>query len=217
MHLHQVSIVEQLDQGRVRPHVQILSNVDLRRGLLQAQAGDADQLGDTELLANLITLFNAGFVTTTHLFGNGLALLLDRPDELAALRADPELAPLYVEEILRYEPPAHFVVRYAGEDSEIVGLPVPEGSAVLVVLAAANRDPRRFPDPDVFDPRRPDNQPLTFGNGPHYCLGAALTRAEGQLALPMLFGRFPKLALAATPAAPRQLMFRGYDTLPVTL
>jgi len=187
-----------------------------RQDLLSALVGvQSDQLSDTELLANLITLFNAGFVTTTHLLGNGLTLLLDRPDLLATLRAKPELAGDYVEEILRYEPPTHFVVRFATTDTEIAGVPVPAGGRVLVLLGAGNRDPRRYPDPDVFDPFRPDNHPLTFGAGAHYCLGAALSRAEGQVALPLLFDRFPDLALAEHPGDPRTLMLRAYDTLMV--
>src|SRR5207248_660356 len=141
--------------------------------LVSALALLGDQLTDVELIANLITLFNAGFVTTTHLLGNGLALLLEHRD------ADP--AP-FVEEVLRYEPPVHFGVRYASVDTEIDCLRVAKGSTVLVLMGAANRDPARFPDPDTFDPTRPDNQHLAFSAGPHYCLGAALSRLEGQLA-----------------------------------
>jgi cytochrome P450 len=190
---------------------------DLVSALVEAQATAADQLSDVELLANLITLFNAGFVTTTHLLGNGLTLLLQRPAERAALLADPGLAPGYVEEILRYEPPVHFGVRRALTDTEVAGLAVPAGSTALVLLAAANRDPVRFPDPDAFLPTRADNQPLSFGGGPHYCLGAALSRVEGRLALPMLLARFPRLALAGEPGERSQLVLRGYDSLPVTV
>ncbi|HET8658658.1 MAG TPA: cytochrome P450 [Micromonosporaceae bacterium] len=190
---------------------------DLVSALVQAQAEQAGQLDDTELLANLITLFNAGFVTTTHLLGNGLVLLLERPEQRAALLADPELAPAYVEEILRYEPPVHFGVRRALADTEVAGLPVAAGSTALVLLGAANRDPARYPDPDAFLPSRPDNQPLSFGGGVHYCLGAALSRLEGRLALPMLLERFPRLALAGEPDERSQLVLRGYDRLYVTV
>ncbi|MEV4846079.1 cytochrome P450 [Micromonospora matsumotoense] len=192
-----------------------------RDDLVSALAGirdeRPDQLSETELLANLIVMYNAGFRTTANLFGNGLTLLLARPDALAALRADPRLAPAYVEEILRYEPPVHFAVRYAAQDTEIAGLPVPRGRSVLVLTGAANRDPRRFPDPDSFDPSRPDNRHLAFSAGPHYCVGAALGRAEGRLVLPRLLDRFPALALAAEPGERRQLMLRGHDRLPVRL
>lgn len=189
---------------------------DLVSALVRAQA-DGAPLSDEALLANLITMFNAGFVTTTHLIGNGLTLLLDRPEALARLLADPGLAPSYIEEILRYEPPTHFSIRWACENTEIMGVPVAEGSRVLVLFGAANRDPARFADPDVFDPLRADNQPLSFGGGLHYCLGAALSRLEGQLALPMVFRRFPRLAVAGKPGERDKLMLRGYASLPVTI
>lgn len=184
---------------------------DLISALVNAQGDLA--LSEPELLANLITLFNAGFATTTHLIGNGLTLLLDRPDLLATMLAEPERTPAYVEEILRYEPPVQFVIRWAGEDTEIMGVPVPADSLVLVLLGAANRDPGRFPDPDVFDPTRADCQSLSFGGGLHYCIGAALSRLEGRLALPMVFRRFPDLALAEPPGERDNLMLRGHDRL----
>ena len=183
---------------------------DLLSGLVQQE----DQLTDAELLANLIALFNAGFVTTTHLFGCGLVLMLERPELRAALREDP--GP-FVEEMLRFAPPTHFLIRYASADAEVAGVPVARGSSVVVAIGAANRDPRRFPAPHVFDPTRPDNRPLSFGAGSHYCLGAALTRAEGAVAFPRLFDRFPRLALVGDPGVPTRLQFRGYETLSVTM
>src|SRR5215211_287393 len=158
-----------------------------------------DQLAEQQLMANLIVVFNAGFRTTTNLLGNGLRLLLDRQDAMAALRADPTLAPSFVEEILRYDPPVHFAQRFAAEDTEIAGVAVEKQRSVLILTGAANRDPRRFPDPDTFDPARADNQHFAFSAGPHYCLGAALGRIEGRLAFLRLLGRFPGLALAAAP------------------
>src|SRR3984885_2316725 len=171
----------------------------------------------TELLASLIVMFNAGFRTAANMFGSGLALLIEHPQSLAALRADPSLAPSYIEEILRYEPPLHVAVRFATQDAQIAGVPVRAGQLVLILIAAANRDPRRFADPDEFVPTRRDNHHLTFGAGPHYCLGAALGRLEGKLALPRLLSRFPALTLAAEPGERRQLMLRGFDHLPVRL
>jgi cytochrome P450 len=187
---------------------------DLISALVQAQT-DGAPLGDAELIANLLTMFNAGFVTTTHLIGNGLTLLLDHPDLRARLLADPDSSPSYIEEILRYEPPTHFSIRWATADTELMGVPVPEGSRVLVMFGAANRDPNRFPDPDLFDPSREDTQQLAFGGGLHYCLGAALSRLEGQLALPMVFRRFPGIRVAGEPGPRDKLMLRGYDSLPV--
>lgn len=178
---------------------------------------DPGRLSEPELLASLIITFNAGFRTTANMFGNGLALLIEHPDALAALRADPSRAPACIEEILRYEPPLHFAVRFAAHDAEIAGVPVAAGQSVLVLMGAANRDPRRFPDPDTFDPTRTDNQHLTFSAGPHYCLGAALGRMEGRLALPRLLSRFPVLVLATEPGERRKLMLRGFDELPVRL
>ncbi|MFL6162113.1 MAG: cytochrome P450 [Jatrophihabitantaceae bacterium] len=190
---------------------------DLISHLVLVHDEQPDQLSEAELLANLIVVFNAGFRTTANLFGNGLPVLLDHPDAVAALRADESLAPGYVEEILRYEPPVHFAVRFADSDAEIAGVPIRAGQLVVVLTGAANRDPRRFADPDRFDPTRPDNQHLAFSAGPHYCLGAALGRVEGRIALPRLLARFPDLALAAEPGARRALMLRGYDQLPVRL
>jgi cytochrome P450 len=175
------------------------------------------QLAEPELLASLIVMFNAGFRTAANMFGSGLALLIEHPESLAALRADPSLTPSYIEEILRYEPPLHFAVRFATQDAQIAGVPVRAGQLVLILIAAANRDPRRFADPDEFDPTRRDNHHLAFGAGPHYCLGAALGRVEGKLALPRLLSRFPALTLAAEPGERRQLMLRGFDHLPVRL
>src|SRR5439155_9918211 len=190
---------------------------DMVSALVQADGGPGDDLTDAELMFNLMALFNAGFVTTTNLLGNGLTLLLERPDDLAAVRTRPDLVPGYVEEILRYEPSSHFVTRWVAADADVAGIPVPSGGSVLVLLGAANRDPARFPDPDVFDATRPDIQPMTFGAGPHYCLGAALSRTEARIALPLLLNRFPRIALAGPPGERNQLAMRGYATLPVTL
>ncbi|GAB3898256.1 cytochrome P450 [Kibdelosporangium lantanae] len=177
----------------------------------------ADDITDDELIANLLTVYNGGFVTTTHLIGNGVRLLLDDPAEKARVLADPARTDGFVQEVLRYEPPTHFSIRWAAQDTEIAGTKVPRDSRVLVLLGAANRDPRRFTDPDTFDPGRDDNQPLSFSAGTHYCLGAALSRLEGRIAVPMLLRRFPNLALAGDPGERTTLMLRGYESLPVTV
>lgn len=190
---------------------------DLISALVAAMDAEQATLSPLELLANLVVLFNAGFVTTTNLIGNGLTLLLDHPNEMKALRAAPELAPAYVEEMLRMEIPTHFVIRWASEDTELAGVPVARGDRVLILLGAANRDPVRFPDPNAFDPARSGTVALSFGAGVHFCLGAALARLEAQHAFTALLDRFDQIRLDREPAAPQQLMLRGYDELWVTI
>jgi cytochrome P450 len=187
-----------------------------RDDLVSALAAAGD-LHDDELVANLLTMYNGGFVTTTHLIGNGVRILLDDPAEKARVLADPVRAEGFVQEVLRYEPPTHFSIRWAADDTEIAGTTVPRDSRVLVLLGAANRDPRRFTDPDTFDPARDEGQPLSFGAGIHYCLGAVLSKLEGRIALPRLLRRFPDLALAGDPGERTTLMLRGYESLPVTV
>lgn len=190
---------------------------DLLSALAAVRAGNPGQVEEFELVANLIVLFNAGFRTTASVLGSGLTLLLDHPDARAALCADPSLSAAYVEEMLRYEPPVQFKVVYATEDTEIDQVPIAKGEAVVALTGAANRDPRRFPDPDAFDPGRADNHHLSFSAGPHYCLGATLGRMELELAFPRLLQRFPALALAGEPSGRRYFFMRGYDHLPVRL
>lgn len=189
---------------------------DLVSALVQDQAAQAD-MTDEELVANLIGIYNAGFLTSVHSIGSGLVLLLERPEHCAVLRAHPEKGVPYTEEILRFKTPVQFGVRWAIEDTEVMGVPVPKGKEALILLAAANWDPRRFTDPHVFDPGRPHNQPMSFSVGPHYCIGAALSRMEIQLSMPMILQRFPKLKLAAEPKTLDLLTFHGYKEVPVTL
>ncbi|MCE6996428.1 cytochrome P450 [Saccharothrix sp. S26] len=175
----------------------------------------SDALSEPVLLANLVVVFNAGFRTTANLLGNGLHLLLTHPDALDALRADPATASSCVEEVLRFDPPVHFAIRYATKDTEVEGVEVPRGRTVLILTAAANRDPSRFADPDRFDPSRTDNHHYAFSAGPHFCVGAALGRAEGRIALSRLVARFPFPALAAPPGPRHHFMLRGHDRLEV--
>lgn len=176
--------------------------------------GGQGQFSEEELLANLVIVFNAGFRTTANLLGNGLVLLLGQPDLLAALRADPPLAPAYVEEMLRCEPIVHFAVRYAVAGTEIAGVEVAAGQTVLILMGAANHDPRWFAHPDRFDPSRPNSAThLAFSAGPHHCFGGALARLEAATALGRLLAAFPRLSLAAPPPPRYNLMLRGYDHL----
>ncbi|MEU5949189.1 cytochrome P450 [Micromonospora sp. NPDC047465] len=186
---------------------------DLISGLVEAvDSGDVGLSAD-ELVSNLIVLFNAAFVTTVYMFSNGLPLLLAHPDVAAALPGDDALARGTVDEILRLEAPVHFLARAAPRDTELGGVPVAGDENVLLIIAAANRDPARFPEPDRFDPRRPGPPSLAFGVGLHFCLGAAVSRLEGRLALPKLLARFPRLAVAEPPAYSGSLFLRGIDKL----
>lgn len=190
---------------------------DLITALIQAHDADGATLSGPELIANLVLLLVAGFETTSNLLGNGLALLLSRPDLAGALRAEPARALSFVEEILRYDSPVQLTSRWCRDEVVVAGVRVEPYSQVLVLLGAGNRDPQRYPAPEEFDPTREPNQPLSFGAGGHYCLGAALARMEAQIALPMLLARLPTLTLAGTPARRHRLTLRGFAELPVAV
>ncbi|GAB3204892.1 cytochrome P450 family protein [Marinactinospora thermotolerans] len=177
---------------------------DLLSGLIRTHDEDGDRLTDHEMVSLVLTLVFAGHETTAHLIGNGVAALLTHPDQLALLRADPDLTPRAVNELMRWCGPVQATrLRYAAEDLELAGTAIRAGDAVQVVLVSANRDPRRFPDPDRLDitrdPGGPGESHIGFGHGAHYCLGAALARQEADVALRALLGRFPGLALAIAP------------------
>jgi cytochrome P450 len=170
---------------------------DLLSELLGLQAGDADRLSDDELVTLVWHLLLAG-QTPTNLITNAVEALLAHPEQLAALRADESLLPAAVEELTRWAGPQLLSVpRYPREDVEILGVRIPKGEPVTTVLAAANRDPRVFTDPERLDIRRPVGRAahLGYGHGPHFCLGAALARVQTEEALAGLLRRFPKLAL----------------------
>ncbi len=181
---------------------------------MQAHDG-GDRLSGDELLANLIVLLVAGFETTTNLLGNGLVALLEHPRAAAALAEHPEFAPGYVDELLRYDSPVQLTSRMSTAPARYGDVDLPPESWVIVMLGAANRDPRRYPEPARFDPWRPQVHPLSFGAGPHYCLGAALARLEAQVAFPLLLRRLPGLAVAGRPERRVRLTLRGHATLPV--
>ncbi|MBQ1043137.1 cytochrome P450 [Micromonospora sp. C72] len=189
---------------------------DLISGLVEVLDAGGVDLTEEELISNLIVLFNASFVTTVYMFSNGLPLLLEHPDVTAALPGDDSLARGCVEEVLRMESPVHFLARSAPAGVTLGGVPVDRDDNVLLLIAAANRDPARFPDPDRFDPRRPGPPSLAFGVGLHFCLGSAVSRLEGRLALPRLFARFPRLAVTQPYTYSGSLFLRGIDKLFVT-
>jgi cytochrome P450 len=184
--------------------------------LLTAEA-DGDRLTDEEIAANCIVTMVGGLETTTNLIGNGMLSLLRNPAQLARLRADPGLMPAAVEELLRYESPSQHTARLAPDDVVLGGKTIRKRQAVIAVMAAGNRDPERFPDPDRLDFDRPDNRHLAFGWAAHFCFGAPLARAEGQIAFETLLRRFPALELTGDPLTWRDnLGLRGLRSLPLT-
>ena len=188
-----------------------------------ARASRDDLLTRQELLSTVFQLVVAGHDTTTSLIGNGLVVLLQHPDQLDSLVDDPGLVPHAVEEMLRYDAPAHHATfRFALRDLTIAGVTVPEGVQVLVNLAAAGRDPDRNDDPDAFDVRRDGGAHVAFGHGVHHCLGAPLARLEAEIAFTELVRRFPRMRLAVAPEDLHWghgdgVVLRGLSALPVWL
>lgn len=177
---------------------------------------DGVRMSDVELMATADLLLAAGFETTVNLIGTGAHLLLTHPDQLQVLRDDPDVWANAIDEILRFESPVQNTARYAGEETEICGLSLPKSAFVAVFIGGANRDPKVFTDPNRFDVRRANaREHLAFSAGVHYCIGAALARAEGRIGLQVLFERYPELALAGRPIRRRTRTLRGYETLPV--
>lgn len=179
-----------------------------------------DRLTEDELLCLAFLLFWAGYESSVHLIGNSLLALLDHPRQLAALRTAPDIGDTAIEELLRYAAPNQFAIRrFPTEDITIGGVTIRAGDTVLLGRASANRDPRRFDNPDSLDLTREDNPHLALGHGVHYCLGAPLARLEARIAIGSLLRRLPTFQLAI----PRQqvrwrVSFRehGLQALPVT-
>jgi cytochrome P450 len=175
-----------------------------------------DRLTEDELVANANLLLAAGHETTTNLLGNGLLALLRHPDQLRKLKDDPALVPGAVEELLRYDSPVQFTHRLAKEDVPLGGKTIHRGQFVFLFLAAANRDPAHFPDPDCLDVTRAAHKHLAFGLGHHFCLGAPLARLEAQIAIPTILRRLPNLRLAAEHLEYRDnFNLHGLKALPV--
>jgi cytochrome P450 len=199
---------------------------DLLSAIVQAADAEPGRITDAELIQNLILLLVAGFETTTNLLGNGVRLVLDeaafgggRKSELVAgLMGGEAAAAAFVEEVLRYDSPVQFASdRRPTSEKVVAGVNVTPDDHLVVMVGAANRDPKRFAEPDRFWPQRPDNGPLSFGGGAHFCVGAALARLEGTVAFPRLFGRFPALASAGQPERRSGIVLRGFEHLPVTV
>jgi cytochrome P450 len=172
---------------------------DLISALVRAEEA-GERLSEDELLGMVFLLLIAGHETTVNLIGNGVLALLQNPDQLQKLQHDPSLIKGAVEELLRYDGPVETSTeRFAREDVAIGGTVIPKGEMVMVVIAAADRDPERFADPDALDITRTDNRHLAFGKGIHHCLGAPLARMEGQIAIGTLLRCMPKLRLKESP------------------
>ncbi|RKT07676.1 cytochrome P450 [Streptomyces sp. 3211.6] len=193
---------------------------DLLSALVRTRDEDGDALSAAELIGMAFLLLIAGHETTVNLISNGTRALLAHPQQLAALRADPDgLLDGAIEEMLRYDGPVqNATYRYAREDLEIGGTAIPAGATVLVSLAGAGRDPGRYEDPDAFDIRRAPQGHLAFGHGIHFCIGAPLARLEGRIAFQGLLERFPDLAEDPAGGPPQWLggsLIRGVARLPV--
>ncbi|AEA25958.1 cytochrome P450 family protein [Pseudonocardia dioxanivorans] len=184
-----------------------------------AASEDGDRLSHIEVISMAFLLLVAGHETTVNLIGNGMLALLRRPDQLAALRADPSLVPNAVEEFLRFDGPVNLAtMRHTSAPVEIGGVTIPEGELVLVSLIGANRDPGRFERPDELDVTRDTSGHVAFGYGIHHCLGAPLARLEGEIAFRTLLDRFPDIELAAEPASlawRESSLIHGLHRLPV--
>jgi cytochrome P450 len=192
---------------------------DLTTQLVQAEE-DGSKLTNEELTANIILLFGAGHETTVNLIGNGLLALYRNPDQLALLKARPELISNAIEEFLRYDSSVQMTGRVTLEDiDDLCGKKIPKGESVLCLLGSANRDPAVYPDhPDRLDIERPNVRPLSFGGGIHYCLGAQLARIEAEIAISTLLRRLPGLRLddADNPEWRPTFVLRGLKRLPAS-
>ncbi len=181
-------------------------------------ADEGGRLNDRELQATAGLVLAAGFETTVNLLGNGIRMLMEHPEHLATLAGRPELWPNAVEEILRLDSPVQMSARLALRDTEVAGTTVRRGELVVLYLAGANRDPAVFDDPHRFDIERPNaNKHLSFSSGRHFCLGAALARAEGEVGLRSFFDRYPDAHLAGDGSRRDTRVLRGWSSLPITL
>lgn len=206
-------LTQQIERRRREP------GEDLIAALVQAHE-EGGSLSSEELLAFVVLLLLAGNETTTNLIGNGMLALGRNPEQLERLRREPALMPTAVEEMLRYDSPVQSTVRTCTGDANVNGSPIAKDEMVFVIIAAANRDPRKFPEPERFDITRSPNEHLSFGEGIHFCLGAPLARLEGAIAIGSALERFPRLRLADPDAAPvyrGSYILRGLKSLPMAI
>lgn len=188
---------------------------DLITALLAVEQ-QGDRLSREELISTISLLFVAGHETTTNLIGNGLLALLNHPEQLWSLRRQPALIGPGIEELLRYDSPVQFIIRTVKSPLTVGGRRMEPLSEVLLVIAAGNRDPARFDNPDDLDLSRPDPKPLSFGGGIHFCLGSVLARMEAQIAIGALVSNFSELEMATKDLEWRgHINLRGLQSLPL--
>ncbi len=186
--------------------------------IVASEDAEGGPLTHQELLATAGLVLAAGFETTVNLLGNGIRMLVDMPEHLDTLAARPELWPTAVEEILRLDSPVQLSARIAAKDVDVAGTMVRRNTGVILYLAGANRDPKVFDDPHRFDIERHNaGKHLSFSGGRHFCLGAALARAEGEVGLRTFFERFPDARLAGGGSRRETRVLRGWSTLPISL
>jgi cytochrome P450 len=178
---------------------------------------NGNYMTDIDFGSFFVQLVTAGNDTTKTMLASGLLTLLEHPDQLAALRADPSLAPGAVEEILRYQNPLHYFRRTATADSELRGVPIKAGDKVAMIYTSANRDEDVFDDPQSFDIRRSPNPHLSFGIAEHFCLGVHLARLEGKVFFEELFATFPTIELTGDPVRVRSNLNNALKALPIGL
>jgi cytochrome P450 len=220
--------IKQANEGTIMSEMYFRQLFELRRKspgddlitqLVQAEE-EGSKLSNEELTANIILLFGAGHETTVNLIGNGLLALYRNPDQLALLKARPELITNAIEEFLRYDSSVQLTGRVALEDIEdLGGKRIPKGETVLCLLGSANHDPAVYPDhPERLDITRPNVRPLSFGGGIHFCLGAQLARIEAEIAISTLLRRLPDLRLddAVNPEWRPTFVLRGLKRLPAS-
>jgi cytochrome P450 len=204
-------IREHLAARRRAPKDDILSRLALAEV-------DGERLTDDEVIANVLLVFNAGHETTVNLIGNGVLALLRHPDQLAALRAEPGIVEEGVDEFARYDAPVQLVARMATADIEVGGHVIPANSKIMLLLGAASRDPRRYEEPDRLLLTRENIKPLSFGGGPHYCIGAMLGKIEGRMIFTELLRRYRRIELTNDRIVWRpHVNFRGLTELRVDL
>ncbi|HYI01874.1 cytochrome P450 [Hyalangium sp.] len=203
-------LTEALAQRRRSPGEDMLSD-------LLATRVEGEALTEPELMSFLFLLLIAGMETTIHLLNHSVRLLMEYPEVLARVRANPSLLPKLVEEVLRYEPPVHAIMRVTTAETELSGVRLPQGAWVMAMLASASRDETRFPHSERFELERPGPQNLPFGHGVHFCLGAPLARLEARLGLEALLSRFSGFAPRGPVTWNHSLSVRGPRVLPVEL